>query len=74
MCVGFGTDPQAAGAAAEPPLPPTFGCVEPTIATIAVIVALLATIAIVAHNKEVCVNHHVFVSGPLDIVDLDVKV
>ena len=42
-CVGFDTNPQVAGAAAEPPLPLTVGCVRPTV----------VTVTIVTHGNEV---------------------
>ena len=36
-CVGSDTYPQVAGAAAEPPLPLTVGCVRPTIVTVTIV-------------------------------------
>ena len=50
-----------AGAATEPPLPPTFGCVEPTVATVVVPVAVYAIIAIATHKHEVLDNLKMFV-------------
>ena len=36
--VGSDTNPQGAGAAAEPPLPPAVGCVRPKVITIAIVI------------------------------------
>ena len=35
--MGSDTDPQGAGAAADPPLPPAFGRVNPKVMTIAIV-------------------------------------